>query len=573
MRLLLLFFLTAVAAAGPSQRIRLSDESAALPGAAAMEPAPSSETNGADEMPVMPGWPVRTTSNPNFSAVRGVALADFDADGRLEIIRPTTGNQVYVWRYDGTIYPGWPRALNNMGQEAAAVADVDLDGQYEVCVNTRGMTTGGSTYLLTEAGTNKPGGPFTGPTNGTLSASPCLADVNGDDTLEVIVTERAARALVHVLTFRGTELSPAWPCTLNAVPTGTPSVADINLDGTMEIVTYSYDSLYVFRPDGSRLPGFPRAVANARFSYQSSALADIDGDDTLEIVAAMHRDAAGCCVFRHDGTLQPGWPYGFPRWTYCPPTVADLYRDGDLKVVCGLSGVIGGAAQVLYAFDDDASVLPGFPVTQVDGDAAEGNITVADVDGDADMEVLFSSNLMRDTLGYLCAVHANGTPVAGWPLRIYGFSYLNGMTVADVDGDDSLDIVAVGQNGGSGMEVKVWEAGVRFSRASWEWPTYHFDMARTGRYEKYTVGVEEPPRRPTERPSLILSPNPVRPGATVALGSKQTAVGLYGLSGELVLAAPGPATALVIPGNLPAGVYIARTAAGGRSAAAKLIVR
>jgi hypothetical protein len=576
--MLSLLLLSLVAYAGPGSRIRVADETAPAPGAMTTEPAAVPELPATDEMPVMPGWPVRTTSDANFAPGRGVAVVDLDGDGKMEVIRPTTGSQVYVWRYDGTNYPGWPKTLSGMGQEAAAVADVDLDGEYEICVNTRGMSTGGKTYLFTEGGANKPGWPFTGPANGNMSSSPCLADVNGDDTLEIIVTERAARALVHVLTYHGTELSPAWPCTLDAVPTGTPAVADINLDGTKEIVCYSYNSLYAFRPDGTLLPGFPRQVTNANFSYQSPALADIDGDDTLEIIAAMHRNAPGCYVFRHDATLEPGWPHAFPRWTYCPPTVADLYRDGDLKVLCGLAGILGAPAQVLYAFDDDASVLAGFPITQPDGDAAEGDITVADIDGDEDMEVLFTSNLMRDTLGYLYAVHHDGTPVDGWPLRIYGFSYLNGMTVADVDGDDSLDIVAVGANGGSGMEVKIWETGVPYNRMSWEWPTYHFDMARTGRYVAPNVGTKEPGVSNPMPTTFSLSPNPCNAAVRVrASGSsfivRRSSFSVYDGTGSLVLSRPvGTSSFVLSTSSFAPGIYFCRLTSGGRTATQPLIV-
>jgi hypothetical protein len=319
-------------------------------------------------------------------------------------------------------------------------------------------------------------------------------------------------------------------------------------------------------------------VTNANFSYQSPALADIDVDDTLEIVAAMHRNAAGCYVFRHDATLEPGWPYAFPRWTYCPPTVADLYRDGDLKVLCGLSGIMGLPAQVLYAFDDDASTLAGFPITQTDGDAAEGNITVADIDGDEDMEVLFTSNLMRDTLGYLYAVHHDGTPVSGWPLRIYGFSYLNGMTVADVDGDDSLDIIAVGANGGSGMEVKIWEAGVPFNRMSWEWPTYHFDMARTGRYVAPNVAVEQPRTLDLARASFTLSPNPCRSSTLLHLPAgpldhSTTSLRLYDAQGRMVLSRPVSTSSFPLStSSLAPGAYFLRLASGDRTASTRLVV-
>jgi hypothetical protein len=564
-------------------RTNFTDEAAEIPVANqiekinAVEPIP-----GTDELPYLPGWPVKTTSYSMFAPTRGIALADFDGDGKLEVIRPSTMNQIYVWKYDGTMYPGWPKTLNNAGQYAAAVADVDLDGNYEIAVNTRGLTSGGKVYLFDENGNNKPGWPFTGPHNGNFAESPCLADINGDDTLEIIVAERDWPAgHLHVLRHDGTELPGFWPVDLDHVPTGTAAVADINLDGAKEIIYYSYNSLYVFKSDGGIVPGWPQTMPNnGNFSYQSAALADVDGDDTLEIISAMHRDGSGVYVWRHNGVLQNGWPFAFSRWTYCPPTVADLYQNNDLKVICGVSEYISSPADVLYAFDDNASVLTGFPVIQPNGDAAEGNITVADIDGDEDMEIIFSSNLMtsEDTLGYLYAVHHDGSPVSGWPLRTHGFTYMNGATVADVDGDDSMDIISV-SNYESEMQVSIWEAGVPFNRMSWEWQTYHFDMARTGLYQSPNIGIGE--SKPNQLlMNLRLSPNPVHAGSNLhftLVKAGNIKLDLYDKAGSLVknilcgTLASGEHQ-LTLPSDLASGIYFIRLSVDGAAFSTKLIL-
>jgi hypothetical protein len=583
-KLLVIMFIFITIGFSEILKISVTDESAEIPCANQIANINASEPLTATrDLSYLPGWPKRTSNNAQFSPVRGVALADFDNDGKLEIIRPTTTGQLYVWKYDGTLYPGWPKALNNGGQEAPAVADVDLDGDYEICVCTRGLTNGGKVYLFDENGNNKPGWPFTGPHNGNFGGSPCLADVNGDDTLEIIVAERNYPiGHLYVLRYDGTPFSSAWPCSLNHVPTATAAVADINLDGIKEIVYYSYSSIYVFQPDGRILAGWPQINPNGRsFSYQSAALADVNHDDTLEIVSAMHQNGGGVYVWRYNGTLLSGWPYNLSRWTYCPPTVADLYRNNDLKVICGVSGVVTGSCDALYGFDDNGSVLTGFPFISQGGEAAEGNITVADIDGNGDMEIIFSSNKMTsaDTLGYLYACHNDGSLVSGWPFRTHGFTYMNGATVADVDGNDSMDIVAVSAEG-SIMEVSIWEAGVPFNRNSWEWPTYHFDMARTGLYRSSISAIKET-EATTIPANLRISPNPLRSGSNVNLtvvNAGNIRLDLYDITGKLIT---NMFNGYLIAGNhkfnlplsLTNGIYFIHQTKNGVSFNHKLIIQ
>jgi hypothetical protein len=549
---------------GPGLKLEITGPADPVPGAITTTPVLVPALPTTDELRVMPGWPRKVNYNQQFGPARGVALADLDGDRRLEVIMPSTAGQLHVWRYDGSYYPGWPRNFSYMGQYAAAVADIDRDGQPEIAICTRGLSTGGAVYVYDRNGNLKPGWPFTGLVNGNFADSPTLADLDGDDTLEIIVGERDYPiGHLHVLRHNGVPQPGAWPCSLDHVPALGAAVGDINLDGLPEIVYASYSSLYVLHPDGTILPGWPvSGPGGARFSYQSPALGDLDGDDTLEIVVAMHQGTQGVYVFRHDGTVMNGWPYPFPRWSYCPPTIADLYLNGDLKVLCGLSGVVSGGAAVLYGFDDDGSVLPGFPVYQPTGDAAEGNITVADLDGDNDQEVIFTSNLLSntDTLGYLYAVHHDGTPVSGWPLRPRGWTYLNGATVADVDADDTMDIVAVSHDNAGYMSVTIWETDVPWSPQRYQWPTYQFDMQRTGLYRPPVTGITE---NGTQRPNRTcpLLPAITRAGSFVRFLTAPAApqpLMIYDRTGARLAELSAQPEGFTLPAQLAPGIYFVR---------------
>ena len=155
---------------------------------------------------------------------------------------------------------------------------------------------------------------------------------------------------------------------------------------------------------------------------------------------------------------------------------------------------------------------------------------------------------------------------------------MNGATVADVDGDDSMDIIAVSAYE-SEMQVSIWETGVPFNRMSWEWPTYHFDMARTGLYQSSNIGIAE------SKPNIILtnfrlSSNPIRAGSnlnfTLAKAGK-IKLDLYDKTGRLVKNLFGGNLAtgehkLTLPAELTNGIYFIRLRVNDDVVSSKLIL-
>ncbi|MEZ5967350.1 MAG: VCBS repeat-containing protein [Planctomycetota bacterium] len=425
----------------------------------------------------MPGWPVQIATHPNFHPNRNVTLADLDGDGRLEIIRPSTDGRVYVFRYDGTALPGWPRTVSGWGQISPVVADLDGDGFLEILVATRGITSGGSLHALDRGGNPLPGWPLTFSNNNVEAV--VAEDLDGDGRLEVIATERAypiGRA--HVLRADGTPL-PGWPLTLDHVPAFTPAVGDLDGDGRKELVFGSYTSVYVTDAAGQVRAGWPVNVAstfNANVSYQSPALADLDADGVLEIAMCLHQSGGGCYVFKADGTQLAGWPKLFGGWSYCPPTVADLDGDGSLDVLAGRAGGTA-AAPALYAWDRQGQLLPGFPYVTEGG--AESPVTVANVDLDPELEIFFGTSVMANNQGFLHCIDAHGQIEPGFPLRTDGFTYLNGATIADVDGDGVLEIAALANRDTTGT-LYLWKLTGPTSPGRILWSCYHEGNLRTG---------------------------------------------------------------------------------------------
>jgi len=497
---LVLFFLWwGMANSETGERIRMSDVSQKDFGRCEVIEASIQIPQGkAPDLPQAPGWPKSTWCSAGYCPMKGAAFADLDQDGNLEIIAASTNGKVYVWDYLGNLRPGWPQTVIGLPQAGVAVGDVDGDGWLEVAVGT--CQGRGRVYVFNRDGNTLAGWPVSLNDN-EISEPPTLSDLNGDGKLEVIVGERVyPSGFLHVLRYDGTEFPGHWPFELDRVPAAAAAVGDIDDDGEKEIVFCSYWSIYALESDGALMPGWPYTPVDCHFSYNPPALADFEEDGYLEIVCSCHWDSSGFFVLDYQGNLLPGWPRPTPdEWTYCPPSVGDVDHDGDLEIAVGNAGFFA-PQYVLHLFDIYGHYLPGFPLLLLSG--AEGPVSVADIEGDSTMELIFDSNMTVGDVGYLRGTYSNGDSLPNWPLRPLGVTYMNGSTVGDVNNDGILEVSTIScvPYNNPTVEVNLWNLPKSYGKTSIEWGTYHFDNERTGLYRRKSPN--QPPR-----PFGLISPD------------------------------------------------------------------
>ena len=388
-----------------------------------------------DALTPMPGFPLSFSSNTTYKPMRGLAFADLNNDGADEIIL-CHNEEINVIDGQGNVL--WTQTLvGGMAQYPAAVGDINKDGILEiVSLTAYGNARGGinvfdaSGNVLMATVTN----------NNPLICAPVLADLNNDGELEIIFCGRgkasaSISAGIHAWNLQGEEIE-GFPFELPSTPAFTPTLADIDGDGFLEMFVSTTTALYCVSHTGEEMYRVDGEEAY-KYSYQSPLVVDFEGDGNWSIVGACHGDNPNHYVRdAHTGEYLAGWPKPVSYWTYSPPTV--VKNGNQYAIFMGVSG----EGNVFYQYDMNGNIAPGFPLNLTSG--IEGFISVADIDGDGENEIITDFNLMDGEQGYIRAWEMDGTEVTeGFPLRPQGLSYMNGANFGDIDGDGNLEIVTL----------------------------------------------------------------------------------------------------------------------------------
>lgn len=430
-----------------------------------------------DIIELYPNWPLQYTG----SSQQGGIYCNMDSDDDLEIVYNVT-QQVYAWNIDGSVVEGWPVTVQLYPDGAPAFGDIDGDGIGEIVVSTRQAGTGntGRLHAFNLDGSAVDGFPVV--LTGGTTKTPVLADLNGDDILEIIIEERAyPDGYVGVYQGNGNAY-PGFPVLLDYIPASAVAVGDITGDNIPEIIAESYYSIYAFDINGNILEGFPFTPGADRvFSYSSPVLADLDGDGKREIIAGDHDLTAGngaVHILKYDGSIFPGWPKFTNYWVYGSPAVADIDGDGSLDIAVGDQVLSGSAVSKVFVWDKEGNPLPGWPSDPVW--AVNNQIIIADLDGDGFVELMWDDNT---NAGVYIGYNHDGTPMADWPLSVTGSTFFMNPFVADINNDGMLDISGASSDlTGGDLYFYLWNANVPVNEDLAMLPILQYNVQHTGVY-------------------------------------------------------------------------------------------
>ena len=368
----------------------------------------------------MTGEPVWSRQPTPGNELRSLGTYDLEGDGDLEIMVASTrkDDQWYVYEHDGTLRAGaWPQHSpdsNTNGYTAGcfnenlAAGDLDGDGRAEI------VGPNDTHYLAAFQD------------DGAQVEASLIYGTNPDESQKV--WSRVGVHVDHSVDLRGyahcgTEHRPNFAHSA-------PIIVDVNDDGALEAVvvgnvyncgtspyTSLYEMPYILNADRARwsADGFdwttiPTPDGNAgplsedyyriENSHPNPVAADLDGDGNLEIIYPSYDGRVH--AYWLDKSEHGSWPYevynpaeGFYRFA-SEPVVADLDNNGVAEVIFA-SWVEKGTHQTgkLHILD-----YLGVPIWEVDLPPAYGSPdwngalaapTLADIDGDPDLEVLLNT--------------------------------------------------------------------------------------------------------------------------------------------------------------------------------------
>jgi len=200
----------------------------------------------------------------------GVALSDFNDNGKDDIVVGTDSDNIYLIYDDGTIAPGFPYLTKDKIQVEPVIADIDGEKIIFIGANDKHF------YAINSDGTLR----FSVQTGDKVQTSPSILEHDGENYIFFGSKDK----MIYAVDSYGNTLSEEWPIEVNSSIVGSVVFSDLDGNGEAEvIVATELGEVAAFHLDGSYYPYFP--LANEFPFSGSPMITDLDDDGDLEILA------------------------------------------------------------------------------------------------------------------------------------------------------------------------------------------------------------------------------------------------------------------------------------------------
>ncbi len=317
-----------------------------------------------------------------------VAVGDVDNDGDLDMLTANfTGGagSVSVRLNNGSGgYSGGSEVATGAASATVVLGDWDNDGDLDLATANRDANTVSVRF-------NDGAGTFSGGSEVSVATNPfgvVAGDLDGDGDLDLAVAGNLnGQVSIRLNNGSGTFSNSA---TLS-FSSFTPYVAlgDLDNDGDLDIIqgrsSASTVRVWLNSGNGTSYAGFTVTVGSGPFEV---ALGDVDNDGDLDMLAARNIASGVVAVRLNNGS--GAFAGGSNVSVGANPiglTLGDVDADGDLDFITGNSSATGGMSLRL---NDGAGTFtaPAANAEIAAGGATTRGVTLGDVDGDGDLDLL-----------------------------------------------------------------------------------------------------------------------------------------------------------------------------------------
>ena len=381
-----------------------------------------------------------------------VRAGDLDGDGDIDIVSASPNDSKIAWYRNqdgfGTFEGEEIISLDVARVNSIHIADLDSDGDLDILSASRddnaigwhenvGNGTFNSRSIIS--------------TDLFVAMAAYTADIDGDGDLDVISASRDDDKIAWYEHLDGAgNFGPQQVISTATLRAYAVFAADIDGDGDQDVLSASelddkiawYENM-----DGNGTFSTQYVISTNANSAHDVVAADLDGDGDFDVVSASAADDKIAWYENIDGagTFSVERVLTTDALFAHSVSVADVDGDGDLDI---LSASINDSKLSWYPNLDGRGSFGGQQIISTSGSGAT-SIVAANLDGDEDLDIISSSMFDNKIAWYesftgrgrvrfsLFNDVAVGTTVSYWPRSVHA---------ADIDGDGDLDILSASHN-------------------------------------------------------------------------------------------------------------------------------
>jgi hypothetical protein len=309
-------------------------------------------------------WPPFTPSaTPSSHTFSSPAIADLNGDGKEDVVFGSFSQYVYALSGPtGTPLPGWPAFVRDGVFSSPAIADLAGDGKLEVIIGSQAHAegspinapNGGALWVFRADGSYYPGFPqYVSPES--IDSSPAIGDILGNGCPAIVVgttnTTDTGGKVLYAFHNDGTPVA-GWPVSLAGHTFSSPLLVDLDGDGDLDVVANDDTGLlYGLKGDGTTLFQMrPKDISGrSAVSIGEMAAAQIGSNNPVLVLGGVGFDVT--LVSKTGTQLSDDGTHGPTMLAYTTtnevqgPAVGDLENNGTLQIVAA-SGTNDGSNDV-----------------------------------------------------------------------------------------------------------------------------------------------------------------------------------------------------------------------------------